>query len=357
MFISSAVVQAMEFHIDGFRVDQTTSIRAENALDADHSRRVDGANACGAKFLRELTRTLRLVKPHVFLIAEDHAGWNGVVRPVDLGGLGFDAMWYADFYHNLSGDTGHGLDCANLLRTASIPDDRALAMGVFADKLAQTNYSTVVYPESHDEAGNSHYQENGRDVYSARTIKVAVDNAALVGETRRYAEARTRFSAGMALLSAGTPMFFMGEECGDTEPYRWDDFLHHRIDFQAAAAGEGRHLFSFFRSLITLRRTVPALRSGSIDILRPDDGNRVLAFTRNYGRDDVLVMASLNNQPFTSGYAIDGVADGMWREVFNSDAALYGGWNDGNGGADLPSGSGRFTAVLPRAGFVVFRRL
>ena len=82
-----------------------------------------------------------------------------------------------------------------------------------------------------------------------------------------------------------------------------------------------------------------------------------LAFTRNYGPDHVLVMASLNNQPFSSGYAIDGVADGRWREVFNSDAALYGGWNDGNGGADLPSGSGRFTAVLPRAGFVVFRRL
>jgi 1,4-alpha-glucan branching enzyme len=71
----------------------------------------------------------------------------------------------------------------------------------------------------------------------------------------------------------------------------------------------------------------------------------------------VLVMASLNNRPFSSGYAIDGVADGIWREVFNSDAALYGGWNDGNGGADLPASSGRFTAVLPRAGFVVFRRL
>jgi 1,4-alpha-glucan branching enzyme len=43
--------------------------------------------------------------------------------------------------------------------------------------------------------------------------------------------------------------------------------------------------------------------------------------------------------------------------VFNSDAALYGGWNDGNLSADLPSSNGRFSAVLPRAGFVVFRRL
>jgi 1,4-alpha-glucan branching enzyme len=355
MFISSAVAQALEFHVDGFRVDQTTSIHSYNRLHAD-GRPVDAANACGVKFLRELTRTLRLVKPHVFLIAEDHSGWQGVTAPANQGGLGFDAFWYADFYHNLSGDTGRGLDCANLLSTAAISNDGALAMGLFADKLAQTNCSTVVYPESHDEAGNSEW---GNGQHSGRTPSIAVNYAPLVGDTRRYAEARTRFSAGMALLSAGTPMFFMGEECGDTEPYRYkpDDFLQHRIDFQAAAAGDGRHLFSFFRSLITLRRTVPALRSGTIEILHTHDDNRVLAFTRNYGRDHVLVMASLNDQPFASGYAIDGVADGGWREVFNSDAALYGGWNDGNGGADLPAGSGRFTAVLPRAGFVVFRRL
>jgi 1,4-alpha-glucan branching enzyme len=355
MFISSAVAQALEFHVDGFRVDQTTSIHSYNRLHAD-GRPVDAANACGVKFLRELTRTLRLVKPHVFLIAEDHSGWQGVTAPANQGGLGFDAFWYADFYHNLSGDTGRGLDCANLLSTAAISNDGALAMGLFADKLAQTNCSTVVYPESHDEAGNSEW---GNGQHSGRTPSIAVNYAPLVGDTRRYAEARTRFSAGMALLSAGTPMFFMGEECGDTELYRYkpDDFLQHRIDFQAAAAGDGRHLFSFFRSLITLRRTVPALRSGTIEILHTHDDNRVLAFTRNYGRDHVLVMASLNDQPFASGYAIDGVADGGWREVFNSDAALYGGWNDGNGGADLPASSGRFTAVLPRAGFVVFRRL
>ena len=355
MFVSSAVAQALEFHVDGFRVDQTTSIHSYNRLHAD-GRQVDAANACGVKFLRELTRTLRLVKPHVFLIAEDHSGWQGVTAPANQGGLGFDSFWYADFYHNLSGDTGRGLDCANLLSTAAIGENRALAMGLFADKLAQTNCSTVVYPESHDEAGNSTW---GNGQHSGRTPSIAVNYAPLVGDTRRYGEARTRFSAGMALLSAGTPMFFMGEECGDTELYRYnpDDFLQHRIDFQAAAKGDGRHLFSFFRSLITLRRTVPALRSGSIDILHTHDDNRVLAFARNYGRDHVLVMASLNDQPFSSGYAIDGVADGGWREVFNSDAALYGGWNDGNGGADLPASSGRFTAVLPRAGFVVFRRL
>jgi 1,4-alpha-glucan branching enzyme len=238
-----------------------------------------------------------------------------------------------------------------LLSTAAIGDDRALAMGLFAAKLAQTNATTIVYPESHDEAGNSTW--NGH--HSGRTPSIAVNYAPLILDTRRYAEARTRFSAGMALLSAGTPMFFMGEECGDTELYRYNDFLYHRIDFRNAAANDGRNLFTFFRGLITLRRNVPALRSGSINVVHIHDGNRILAFGRTYGPDRALILASLNNRPFESGYTIDGIADGTWREVFNSDAALYGGWNDGNAGADLPSQSGQFTAVIPRAGFVVFR--
>ncbi|MEE6177730.1 alpha-amylase family glycosyl hydrolase [Mycobacterium sp. 050134] len=352
MFVSSAVAQALEFHVDGFRVDQTTSIHSYNTLHAN-GRPVEAANAFGAKFLREFTTTLRLVKPHVFLIAEDYSEWEGVTQPTDLGGLGFDAIWYADFYHNLSGDTGHGPDSANLLSTAAIGDDRALAMGVFAGKLAETNAATIVYPESHDEAGNSTW--NGH--HSGRTPLIAVNYAPLLDDTRRYAEARTRFSAGMALLSAGTPMFFMGEECGDTELYRYNDFLSHRIDFQNAAANDGRHLFTFFRGLITLRRTVPALRSGALEVVHVHDGNRVLAFSRTYGPDQALILASLNNQPFQSGYAIEGVADGTWREVFNSDADLYGGWNDGNACADLPSCSGQFSAIVPRAGFVVFRRI
>ena len=41
----------------------------------------------------------------------------------------------------------------------------------------------------------------------------------------------------------------------------------------------------------------------------------------------MLVVASLNNAPFAYGYNIQNprIADGQWREIFNSDAAVYGG--------------------------------
>src|SRR5262249_52491510 len=100
MFVSSALTLATEFQVDGFRVDQTTSVHAYNVRHADgHS--VPRANAFGCKLLRELTRAIRLAAPGVGLMAEDHSNWDGVTTSPDAGGLGFDAAWYADFYHHL----------------------------------------------------------------------------------------------------------------------------------------------------------------------------------------------------------------------------------------------------------------
>ena len=49
------------------------------------------------------------------------------------------------------------------------------------------------------------------------------------------------------------------------------------------------------------------------------------------------------------------VLPGRWKEVFNSDASVYGGGDFGNSGATLVGGD---TAVnLPAAGYVVFKRV
>ena len=123
---------------------------------------------------------------------------------------------------------------------AGYGDDRPLAITRFAETLAHSAYGKITYHESHDEAGNSYYEEEGQRVYSARTIMVAVNDAPLVGETRRYAEARVHFAAGMTLLGPGIPMFFMGEEVGASRPYRYADFINAREDYHGPAAGRRR---------------------------------------------------------------------------------------------------------------------
>ena len=350
IFVSSAAAFVTDLHIDGFRVDQTTAIHSYAVLHAD-GRPADAAKIAGIAFLRQWTQTLRLIKPGLFLTAEDHSGWSAVTQPFEQGGLGFDAAWYSDFYHHLVDFGDGGMEWAKLLRSAGYGDGRPLAMSAFAGALRGSANGKVVYTDSHDEAGNSHN--------SARTICLAVNNAPLVGDTRTWAEARVRVAAGLALLSAGTPMFFMGEEVGAQQPYRYDDFIHHREDFAGLKAGAGKNLFAFYKDLIALSCGSPAIRSRAIDVFLADDVNRVIGFRRWSGDEQVLVVASLNSAPFDHGYVMhDDAFNGThWREVLNSDATIYGGRGLGNFGATLPATGGVFNPVIPATGLLVFRQV
>jgi 1,4-alpha-glucan branching enzyme len=349
MFISSIATLVENFHIDGFRMDQTTSIHAYNVLHAN-GRPAGNVNIFGAKFLRELCSTLKMIKPNVILTAEDHSNWDKVAEQTDKGGLGFDAVWYADFYHHLSGDTGRGPEYANLLTTAGNGDDRPLSMDYFAGALLASASKKVVYNESHDEAGNS--------PHSMRTIRAAVNGAALSGENRRVAEARCRFAAGMSMLSAGTPLFLMGEEVGAQKDYKYSDFIDNREDLYGQRGRDGRFLFRFYQELIHFRLNNPGSRSHNIEILHVHNANRVLVFRRWDDHQEFIIAASLNNHPFTGGYVIENqrIANGRWQEVFNSDAEDYGGNNSGNYGMDMLSSNGRISVVIPANGFVVLER-
>lgn len=356
--ISSAVALAVEFHVDGFRFDQTTSVHSYNRLHADGSE-VSNANIFGAKFLREMTRTLKLVKPQVMLMAEDHSGWEMVTRPREEGGMGFEGVWYADFYHHLVGDARLDTSYARLLSVAGLGADGPLAMDYFAGALTASCNHKVVYHESHDEAGNSTVNIDGLEVLrSDRTINVAVNSAPLYGETRRWAEARTRFCAGITLLCAGTPMFFMGEEVGARKRYTYDAFMTAREDYAAMRRNEGENLFFFYRDLIRLRLDNSALRSHNLDVVHVHNDNRVLAFLRRETDQVFLVVGSLKNRPFDQGYWIrHNYLSGRWEEVFNSDSGIYGGFNIGNSGRVLEVQSDALNVIIPACGFTVFRKV
>lgn len=348
-FLSGAAFLLEEMHVDGFRVDLTQAIHRDNSLNAD-GRGVGSANIFGQKFLREWSRTLHMIRPTAMLIAEDHSGWQAVVSPPDQGGLGFDARWEISFYHSLIGDSDFAGGRPRLLKQAGFGGNEALDMAAFSGVLYNTHASQVVFHESHDEAGNA--------PGTARTMVTAVNGAALIGATRAAAEARCRLCAGLSVLSAATPMFFMGEEIGAQRRYTYDGFIRNREDILGERTGNGRQLFRYYQDLISLSRRTRAIRSHNIDILHQSNQNRVIAFKRWSGAQQVIVLASFNNAPFANGYLIRkdwlAIPDGEWREIFNSDAAVYGGQNAGNFGAAVPSRGGQFEAKLPANGLVVF---
>lgn len=350
LFTSSAVALMEEFHIDGFRVDQTTCIHSYNVLHAN-GQEASHTNIFGARFLREWCRTLRLLRPGVMLMAEDHSGWDAVTAPVEQDGLGFDAAWYADFYHHLIGGPNRGMEDAKLLWISGWGAEQPLAMDTFAGVLARTGQRKVVYHESHDEAGNG----DG----TRRTLVIAANGAPLQGDVLRAAEARCRTVSGLSLLAAGTPMFLMGEEVGAANDYRHDTFLLNREDLRGLRAGRGQHLFRYYQELIRLRLGREGLRSHDIEILAVHDMNRVIAFRRWSGEEEYLVVASLNDRPFTEGYELVNprLGAGLWKEIFNSDAERYGGSNVGNLGAVLHPEGNALRVVLPARGLVVFQRM
>ncbi len=351
LFVSSAAQLIEEFHVDGLRVDLTQAIHRDNSLNAT-GWSITSANLFGQKFLREWSSTLRLIRPSVMLIAEDHSGWSEVTRPAAMGGLGFNAIWDADFYHGLIGDADAAGSAARLLREAGFGDNRPLAMDSFSGALQASALNRIVYHESHDEAGNARG--------SMRTIQTAVNGADLAGATRWFAEARSRVVFGLSALSAGTPMFFMGEEIGARKLFRYNNILQAREDFDGERASHGSKLFRFYQDLIRLRLRHAAIRSRSIDVIHAHNGNRVLAFTRRDGTNELLIVASLNDAVFPHGYVLQTqpvrLPSGMWREIFNSDSNVYGGSNLGNFGAEIFCENGRINVVLPSNGFVVFLR-
>ena len=284
-FVSGAAFLLEEMHVDGLRVDLTQAIHRDNRLHAD-GHPVGNANVAGQKFLRQWSRTVHMIKPSAILIAEDHTGWDAVVKTPDQGGLGFQAKWEVDFYHNLIGDSDFSGGKARLLRNAGFGGNDPLELDAFSGVLYNTQHNQVVFPESHDEAGNAQG--------SARTIVVAVNYAAVIGPTRTVAEARSRVCYGLSLLSAGISMFFMGEEVTAQQAYKFDDFLQHREDIVGLRNGFGKSMFRFFQDLIRTRKTLASIRSHNIDILHQSNDNRVIAFKRWSASDQVIIVASLN---------------------------------------------------------------
>jgi 1,4-alpha-glucan branching enzyme len=348
LFVSSATLLVDEFHIDGLRVDQTTSIHAYNSLHAD-GRAVPAANVAGRKFLRELCQTIKTARPDAILIAEDHSGWPPVTAPAESGGIGFDATWYSDFYHHLIGDKDEGPQYARLLETAGAQQAGPLAMSLFSTALASTGLQKVVYVESHDEAGNAEH--------SLRTILVAVNDAPLVGETLRYAEARCRFAGGLSMLSAGTPMFLMGEEVGAQKAFTYNRFYEDKEDLLELRATTGGPLFRFYSDLIRFRLAHAAVRSRNLAVVDANDAGRVIAFRRWDDTSELMVVGSLANTAYDA-YRLShpSLRDDGWREQFNSDSRDYGGDDVGNRGATLRALGGALELVLPANGFVVLER-
>jgi maltose alpha-D-glucosyltransferase/alpha-amylase len=117
--------------------------------------------------------------------------------------------------------------------------------------------------------------------------------APLLGRSRKLVELMN----GLLFSLAGTPVVYYGDEIGmEDDLALWDrDGLRTpmRWDLRDAQRGDPDSLLRWMRRLIALRKRVPALSRGSLEVLEAANP-RVLAFARTYRDQRVLVVANLS---------------------------------------------------------------
>ncbi len=308
--IGSALHWLETYGVDALRVDAVASM-----LYRDYSRKqgewvpnIHGGreNLESISFLQELSRIIEERCPGKLLIAEESTAFPGVTRRAEEGGLGFDFKWNMGWMH----DTLHYMERE--------PIHRQYHHGGIAFGLVYAFSERFMLPLSHDE--------------------VVHGKGSLIGkmpgdEWQKFANLRAYL--GFMWTHPGKKLLFMGGEIAQSREWNHDSSVDWHLLDQPLHAGMQRML----RDLNRLYRETPALHqrdaeaSGFRWVVLDDAANSVYAYLR-FGEDGTKpVLVVCNFTPvLRQGYRVGVPLPGAWREVFNSDAAIYGGANNGNGG-------------------------
>jgi cyclomaltodextrinase / maltogenic alpha-amylase / neopullulanase len=129
----------------------------------------------------------------------------------------------------------------------------------------------------------------------------------------------------------GAPMVYYGDEAGMwgandpccRKPMVWPDlkyqdevFLPNQSKREIADKVEfNNDLFNYYKKIISIRNTYPALQLGDFNSVLIDDKNTVLAFERNYENQKVIVV--LNNSKDDQQIIIPVIKENSFKDIWN----------------------------------------
>ena len=300
-----------KYHVDGLRVDAVAAM-----LYLDYGRR-EGEwvpNRYGGKenldaldFLRRVNEQVYAAYPDVMMIAEESTAWPKVSRPVWEGGLGFDLKW----------DMGWMNDTLHYLRHE--PVHRKFHQNELSFRMVYAFTENFILPLSHDEV-----------VHGKRSLI-----SQMPGDYwQQFASLRLLY--GYQYTMPGKKLLFRGGEFGQWTEWNYD------AELDWALFGHKYHdsLRRYVGDLNRVYRSEPALyeidfRSEGFRWIQADDyQNSVYAYYRiaKDPNDIVVVLENFTPVP-RQAYRVGVPRAGCYREIINSDAAIYGGSNNGNSGS------------------------
>jgi maltooligosyltrehalose trehalohydrolase len=333
-FIENALHWLTEYHVDGFRLDATHALADEGPRH----------------FLAELVARIREAQPRAIVIAEDERKLQRMITPAAHGGWDLDAVWADDFHHHVrrlvAGDSegyfarysGAAVDLARTIlhgwqfRHGEGEDDREVAGD--APPAGPPHGAYVFCLQNHDQVGNRAHGER---------LHHQVDRATWCAATT------------LLLCAPETPLLFMGQEWAASSPFlyftdhpeplgglvtegrreefrgfasfrdpalrlripdpqAWGTFDASRLAWDERTREPHASVLRLYESLITLRRTEPALYApdGSVQVSAADPDSVALRRETADGRTAVLAVVRLRGAGMLRLSRVgDGIARGM----------------------------------------------
>jgi 1,4-alpha-glucan branching enzyme len=307
--ISNALFWIDKYHIDGLRVDAVASM-----LYLDYSRE-EGQwlpnqyggreNLDAISFLRKANEVVHGIFPGILTIAEESTSWPMVSRPPYLGGLGFNLKWNMGWMHD------------TLSYMTKDPIHRRFHHNEMTFGMLYAFHENFVLPISHDEVVHG---------------KGSLINKMAGDEWQKFANLRAYL--GFMWSYSGKKLLFMGCEFG-----QWQEWNHDKgLEWDALLSENHQGLQRFVRDLNLVYRNEPALHENDFDwsgfswINANDSDNSVLSFIRRAENPDDFLIIICNFTPLVrEDYRIGVPCGGNYRELINSDLAVYWGSDVSNG--------------------------
>ena len=312
--ISNAIFWMDQYHIDGLRIDAVA-----NMLYLDYGRKNGewqpnkhggNGNLEAIDFLHKLNETVFREYPQALMIAEESTSWPNISKPVYMGGMGFNYKWNMGWMNDI-------------LRYCSLdPIYRKWHHDKITFSMMYAFSENFVLPLSHDEVVHG---------------KCSLINKMPGDYWQKFAGLRGFF--GYMLAHPGKKLFFQGGDFGQFVEWKWNDSLDwhlpEKYEMHTKMLAYSKALNKFYVDHKEFWQV--DFDWGGFEWIDCDNADdSVISFIRRADNGDFVIAIS-NFTPAVRHGARFGVPEaGTYEEVFNSDAAEFGGSNVINEN-DIPS--------------------
>jgi maltooligosyltrehalose trehalohydrolase len=222
-FASNAAYWIDEYHLDGLRLDATQNIYDDTPDPSQH-------------ILAEIGRRMRAAaRGRSTIVANENEPQHPrLVRPLDQGGIGLDALWNDDFHHS-----------AMVALTGRNEAYYSDYLGSPQEFVSAVKYGYLYQGQWYSWQGKRRGQP-GLEIPPAAFVTF-IQNHDQVANSGRGLRAhqltspgRYRAMTALLLLAPGTPLLFQGQEFAASTPFHY--FADHNPDL-AKSVEAGRHEF------------------------------------------------------------------------------------------------------------------